>query len=144
MALLGIMIALLSGVFMTVLNILIASTVPVAPPASTKCPHSKGRKIISMIPAAKFDSEPCNANPIARPAAPIMATNDVVSTPSVLNEARITTTSNFTAKRADFIHMSFPHSGVHHRRSAGPSGPRRILVFSYWQMKDMPDHLILT
>ena len=34
-------------------------------------------------PPAKLDSEPCNAMPIARPAAPSIAMNDVVSTPAI-------------------------------------------------------------
>ena len=44
---------------------------------------SKGLKgfEINRIPEAKFDNEPCNAKPIARPAAPTMATNEVVLKP---------------------------------------------------------------
>ena len=33
-------------------------------------------------PPAKFAKEPCNAKPTAKPAAPIIATNDVVLTPN--------------------------------------------------------------
>jgi len=50
-----------------------------------------GRKIISITPEAKFESEPCRAKPTARPAAPIIATNEVVLNSSVSNAASITT-----------------------------------------------------
>ena len=55
-----------------------------------------GRSTISITPAAKFDSEPCSARPIARPAAPSTATTAVVLTPTV-SSAAITTTTNSAA-----------------------------------------------
>jgi hypothetical protein len=44
--------------------------------------------MIIRNPAAKFASEPCRASPMARPAAPITATKDVVCTPSCPRAAR--------------------------------------------------------
>ena len=46
----------------------------------TVSPTLKGRKIIKITPAAKLESEPCNAKPIAKPAAPITATIEAVWT----------------------------------------------------------------
>ena len=47
-------------------------------------------------PAAKLESEPCRANPIARPAAAITAANEVVFTPRRSSEA-MTTKAKITA-----------------------------------------------
>ena len=49
-----------------------------------------------VIPAAKLDSEPCNARPMARPAAPKTAIKDVVWMPSIPNAAIITKVSKAT------------------------------------------------
>lgn len=68
---LGMMIVLLSGVRIKVVKMLISSTIPVAPPASTKSSTLKGRNMISITPEAKFESEPCKTKPIASPAAPL-------------------------------------------------------------------------
>ena len=88
----GTMTALLSGVRMLVVNRAISSTVPASPAPMMKSPTLKGRKMISMMPAAKFDSEPCKAKPTARPAAPMMAIKDVVWIPIWPRAASTTTT----------------------------------------------------
>ena len=54
------------------------------PPRQSRRPGKDGNITIST-PAAKFDSEPCNASPIARPAAPITAISEVVWMPSVVD-----------------------------------------------------------
>ncbi|MNV78795.1 hypothetical protein D3C71_1723110 [compost metagenome] len=38
--------------------------------------------MISRKPAAKFERDPCSARPMARPAAPMMATKEAVCTPT--------------------------------------------------------------
>ncbi len=86
------MIFTLSGVLRVVVKIPISATVPLEPPATTKSPFLKGRKISSITPAAKFESVPCRARPMARPAAPSTATSEVVSIPNRLSTA-ITTTA---------------------------------------------------
>ena len=98
MAPLGTITSLLSGVVMVVVKMLMVWITPVAPPASTKSPLVKGRKIISMTPEAKFDRELCSDRPMARPAAPSKAISEVVSMPSWLSAA-ITTNSNKTQRR---------------------------------------------
>jgi hypothetical protein len=55
-----------------------AFTVPLLPPIVTELPIRNGRKINSMTPAAKLESVPCNASPIASDAAPMTATKLVV------------------------------------------------------------------
>ena len=78
----GITICLLSGEVITVENILMSFTVPKTPCASMKSPILNGLNKMIKIPPAKFESEPCNDKPIAKPAAPKIATNDEVSIPS--------------------------------------------------------------
>jgi hypothetical protein len=41
-----------------------------------------GRKVTSKTPAARLESEPCNARPMAKPAAPSTAITDAVCTPT--------------------------------------------------------------
>ena len=94
MAPLGTMISLLSVEVMVVVKMLMLSITPVAPPASTKSPLVKGRKMISITPEAKFDRELCRDRPMARPAAPSRATRDVVLMPSWLSAAIITNSSS--------------------------------------------------
>ncbi len=79
---LGTMMILLSGVLSVVVKTWISSTTPATPAPSIKSPTLNGRKMIIRKPAAKFASEPCKARPIARPAAPKMAMNEVVWIPS--------------------------------------------------------------
>ena len=77
-----------------VTKIWISNTVPDTFWASMASPTLNGLNKIINIPPAKFDSEPCNDKPIAKPAAPKIATNDEVSIPSFeMNE-----TSNKTFK----------------------------------------------
>ncbi len=64
-------------------------TVPIMPLMITKSPTLIGRKKISITPAATFDSVPCSARPMARPAAPMIATTLVVRTPNEFNTNRI-------------------------------------------------------
>ena len=45
-------------------------------------------------PAAKFESDPCNAKPTAKPAAPSTATNEVVWNPIRWMAAITTMTTN--------------------------------------------------
>ncbi len=45
-----------------------------------------------ITPEAKLESEPCNAKPTARPAAPSTAINEVVCTPSCPSAASATKT----------------------------------------------------
>jgi len=54
----GTMINLLSELTSCVFRISMSRTIPEAPPASMKSPIRIGRKIISNIPAAKFESDP--------------------------------------------------------------------------------------
>ena len=54
------------------------------------CPTLTCLKIISITPAATFASEPCKAKPIANPAAPKRAINEVVSIPNCPTAAIIT------------------------------------------------------
>ena len=74
---LGMMMVLLPGVSSVVVKIWISRTTPATPVPSIKTPTLNGRKLIIRKPAAKFASEPCRAGPIARPAAPGMAMNEV-------------------------------------------------------------------
>ena len=64
-------------------NICMSDTTPVYPCASIRSPTLYGLNSNISTPPAKFDSEPCNAMPIASPAAPSIAMNDVVSTPAI-------------------------------------------------------------
>ncbi len=82
MAEFGMMIRTLSGVASVVVNTPISFTVPAVPPASTKSPTLKGRKVRSMTPLEKFDRVPWKARATARPAAPIMATKPFMGIPS--------------------------------------------------------------
>lgn len=63
----GITICLLSGEVITVENILMSFTVPKTPCASIKSPILNGLNKMIKIPPAKFESEPCNDKPIAKP-----------------------------------------------------------------------------
>ena len=87
------MICTLSGVASSVVNSNSDLTVPAWPATSTYWPTLKGRKISSITPAATFDSVPCKARPIARPAAPKTAIRLVVSTPNRFRTAMMTTAS---------------------------------------------------
>ena len=49
------------------------------------------RSATSSTPAARFDSEPCSASPMARPAAPMIAASEVVWMP---NRPRMKTTAS--------------------------------------------------
>ena len=80
----------------TVLNTLIASTRPRYFPITTRSVTLYGRNMISVTPAAKFDSEPCSARPIVMPAAPTSATIAVVRTPTV-SSATTVSAMNITA-----------------------------------------------
>ncbi len=71
----------LSGVLSAVANRPISLIVPVTPPAVTKSPTLNGRSTIRNAPAAKFDSSPDHAMPIATPAAAISAAKVVVWMP---------------------------------------------------------------
>ncbi|MNL30112.1 hypothetical protein D3C87_1518280 [compost metagenome] len=77
------MMVLLSPVRNTVWKIWILSTVPATPWASIQSPMRNGRNSKISTPPAKFARLPCNARPMARPAAPMAATNEVVSTPII-------------------------------------------------------------
>jgi len=92
----GITTRLFSSVRIMVLNICISLTIPFLPCASIISPTRKGRKSSSMIPPAKLVSVPCNARPIAKLAAPIIAMRDVVLTPTTFNTKRIQNSFNNT------------------------------------------------
>ena len=49
-----------------------------------KSPTLIWRNRISITPEARFESDPCKANPIAKPAAPSTATKDAVCMPTWL------------------------------------------------------------
>jgi len=87
----------LSGVLTVVAKRPISSTVPVTPPAVTKSPALKGRRIIRNTPAAKFASRPLQAVPTARPAPASSAAKLVVSTPKKPSSATTSTTFRVTA-----------------------------------------------
>ncbi|MNE72677.1 hypothetical protein D3C80_1686380 [compost metagenome] len=73
---------LLSPEVRVVVNSWTDCTTPLVPATSMNSPALMGRKMISRKPAAKLESEPCSARPMARPAAPIMATKEAVCTPT--------------------------------------------------------------
>ncbi|MOA31782.1 hypothetical protein D3C78_1529580 [compost metagenome] len=75
------MVSTLSGVLMAVVNRPISFTVPVTPPAVTKSPTFIGRSMIRNTPAAKLDSNPDQAMPMATPAAANSAAKVVVWMP---------------------------------------------------------------
>ena len=79
--LLPIMVAILSGVIRVDENRPISFTLPVIPQAVMKSPTLKGRKTIKKTPAAKLDSSPAQAAPIAMPAVAIKAAKLVVCIP---------------------------------------------------------------
>ena len=98
--LLGMITRLLSPVFNTVVRICTSSTEPETPPPSIQSPTLYGRNSTISTPAAKFDSEPCNARPTARPAAPIRATSEAVLTPRAPMAAMMT--NSISSMRARF------------------------------------------
>jgi hypothetical protein len=67
-----------TAVVSSVVNRVRSLTVPKFDPASIKSPILEGLKMSSMTPAATFDSVPCKAKPIARPAVPSTARKLVV------------------------------------------------------------------
>lgn len=69
--------------------------VPVMPPACTKSPTLKGRRMTRNTPAAKLERRPAQAAPIAMPAAAMRAAKVVVSTPKYPRMA--TTRAMFSA-----------------------------------------------
>ena len=71
----------LSVVSRVVANRPISCTMPVAPPAEISSPTRKGRSTSRKTPAAKLESSPDQAVPMAMPAAASSAANEVVSTP---------------------------------------------------------------
>ncbi len=71
-------------------------TTPKWPCASMRSPILKGLNKMINAPPAKLLRAPCNAKPMAKPAAPIMAANDVVSIPSL--EATVTMSKTFNAQ----------------------------------------------
>jgi hypothetical protein len=71
----------LSGVSSAVANIPSSLTVPVIPATVTKSPTLKGLSTIRKAPAAKFDSRPPQAAPMAMPMPATRAAKLVVSTP---------------------------------------------------------------
>ena len=85
---------LLSPVLNWVEKIRIFSTIPDTPDTSIKSPDLNGLNTINNTPEAKFDKEPCNAKPIAKPAAPTIATSDVVLKPKCDIAATITIKNN--------------------------------------------------
>ena len=87
----GTIIFWLSALKKTVLNIVISVIVPLTPPATTLSPALKGLNKTIITPEAKFPKESFKAKPIAKPAAPKIAKNEVVSTPSLFKAAIITT-----------------------------------------------------
>ena len=72
---------MLSPVLNVVEKMSTSSITPATPAISTKSPALKGRNEISKTPEAKLDNEPCNAKPMAKPAAPMTATREVVLKP---------------------------------------------------------------
>jgi uncharacterized protein YyaL (SSP411 family) len=74
---LGKITSLLERPISLVVKISISFTTPTSPCASIKSPILKGLKIIIKTPPAKFARLPCKARPMANPAAPIMAANEV-------------------------------------------------------------------
>jgi hypothetical protein len=80
----------LSGWSMVVANRPISFTVPVMPAPLMKSPTLKGRRMIRKAPAAKLESRPLQATPMATPAAAMSAAKLVVSMP---NTDRMTMTS---------------------------------------------------
>ena len=78
----GTMICTLSSVTSSVQNSDNSLTVPTLLPTCTLWPTLKGRKISSMMPAARLESVPCKASPTARLAAPMTATRLVVWMPN--------------------------------------------------------------
>ena len=61
--------------------------VPETFPVSTQSPVVKGLNNNNITPAATLDNVPCNARPIAKPAAPKTAMIEVVCTPNCPNTA---------------------------------------------------------
>ena len=82
---LGMMICTLPMLASSVKFRLIDLTVPIWSLIWTKSPSLMGRKMIIITPAATFDRVPCSARPMARPAAPMTATIEVVWMPNVLS-----------------------------------------------------------
>ena len=78
MAEFGTLINTLSKVSIIVVNKPISRTDPDMPAASIQSPILNGRKNTSIRPAATLDKVPCNAKPIAKPAAPSTAMIEVV------------------------------------------------------------------
>ncbi|MNG22912.1 hypothetical protein D3C84_1074550 [compost metagenome] len=70
-----------------------------------------GLKRIISIPPAKFESEPCNDKPTAKPIAPKIATNDEVGTPrfeiTVTNNKIRKAHSNMSARNLDKVGSKF-------------------------------------
>ena len=64
-------------------NISISVTIPNTHSVSIASPTSYGLKIRSSTHPAKFDSDHCNAIPIAKPAAQSRAINEVVWIPNI-------------------------------------------------------------
>lgn len=81
----------LSIVSMVVTNRPISTTVPSVSPAWMKSPTLKGRSTIRKAPAAKFESRPDQAMPMATPAAASTAAKVVVSTPDTPRMATMST-----------------------------------------------------
>ena len=80
--LLGTEINTLSNVSIVVVNKPISLTVPEISEASIQLPTLNGLRNRSITPAATLDKVPCNAKPIANPAAPNTAIIEVVFTPN--------------------------------------------------------------
>ncbi len=80
-------VRMLSGVSIVVAKRPISFTTPVTPPAVIMSPTWKGRSTIMNTPAAKFESRPDQAMPIATPAAARTPAKEVVSTPKTLRIA---------------------------------------------------------
>ena len=72
----------LSKVLIIVVNNPTSLIVPEISVVSTQSPLLKGLNNKSITPAATFDSVPCKARPIAKPAAPKTAIIEVVWTPN--------------------------------------------------------------
>ena len=71
-----------SSVTSSVWNRPISCTVPVMAPVVILSATRNGRSNSSITPDATLDRVPCSARPMARPAAPRSAINDVVCTPN--------------------------------------------------------------
>jgi hypothetical protein len=133
---LGMITVLFSPVSNMVSNILMAATVPVKPWVEMVLPTWKGLKTKRRIPPAKLARLPCSAKPMASPAAPKMATNEVVCMPMIpaqmtriemFNPTLIREMTNgFTSLSIELLSTFFSTIRVNFLMKDGPKSTKRM------------------